>query len=1266
MRNATLMRKNTNMNAYGESRQGSRRWIFGAIAAIALALGSVVAPGAVGPISLVDRATAVEPAEQPAIPTPDGKTELTAAASCWEIKQRDPQSTNGIYWLATPAMGGAERFYCDQESAGGGWVLVGRGRDGWSVASIGSGTPAQVRNDVTGQAAFTPRQLSSESIEKLVNNEAIDSLPDGIRLVRARNAQGTQWHDLSFTFNSPRKSWTWQFNNEQRVKNYKIGNGTYSGGTTANFGRNNDYDRVRTITGSTEGWQMGFAFGSNIRGENTSSSYLWSKNTSTGYARPFTQVYLRPQLMSDQVYAAIPNEGTAAVTGPSVVDGFALTNPWGVAGLGAGPASIEGSNEVSAFTEAGGAVFVGGNFTRVQRSSNGSGAQEQAYLGAFDRSTGEWIASFRPTFNNQVKALAALPGNRIAAGGYFTQVNGAAHEGLVVLNAATGEVDQAFTGRLLNYLSGGIPVVRTLDVQGDWLYAAGTFTHSTGGTETRETYTRSAARFNVSNGTPDGSWNPELSGTVMSIDASALGDRVYAAGYFSSAKGQTAEKAAALDAATALPIPWSITFSNVTGGRSGYQQAVQEVGDRVWVGGSEHSLFSYARDGFALLSTTIGNNGGDFQAIANDGVNVYGACHCFETQYEGAKLWPNVGTQWHDAFAVYGSGAWSAATGTAVPSFNGTFNTRGGAGAWALFVDSQGTLWQGGDWTASTRQGFIKQWSGGFVRHAQRDASAPTTPTALVAEGNSEGVALNWVASTDDRGVVGYEVLRNDRVVATAQSTSVTLPRAPAATKYFVRAIDAQGNRSASTAGVVAAITADPPVSETIIAAGADWAYWYSAAEPGSGWNTAGFDDSAWSSGAAPLGWGQAQLGTTLPTLSPKPLASFYRSTFELAPDSPASSIEITTRADDGIVLYVNGTEATRVNVDAGYAGVGTYANTAVSASASLANPVTFTVPRSMLVAGTNIIGASVHSNYRSTPSHSFELTAVAAHGEVDPFPEPDPEPVTQLLIAAGSDWAYSYEVAGPETEWNTAEFDDAAWTTGAAPLGWGHAQLGTVLTAPAPKPLASFYRHEFDLAPGTMVDQVELVTRADDGIVVYVNGVEVQRKNVDPGAVGVGTYANTPVSAAAALANLVTFELPASAFIEGTNVIAASVHSNYRSTPSHSFELTAVATLSEDPALAVQRAAAPGEPAEANTEPPQPQLLVEAAPLAPNGPQAAAGEADGVAPDDPPAGEAAAQPAKEEAATSPEVVPDAVTETEPDMPPPGGGTREGKTDDLD
>lgn len=1080
---------------------------------------------------------------------PDGLTQQTAAASCWEIKQNDPSAPDGIYWLGTPKLGAPQQFYCDQTTDGGGWVLVGRGREGWSESNMGRGTAAEVRDPITGPSAFLPKQLSSQTIEGLLNGQSVNSLPDGIRLHRATNIAGTTWQNFSFTLASPRDTWTWEFYNQQRVNSYTIdgqkfnvsGSSTY----TQSFGADSTYRRLDTTTTSASGWKIGFGYGSNAHGSPDASSYIWGSSTSMSYPRPFTQVYLRPKLMSADIFSAIPDSGTDKVTNRPGVSSFADKTVWGVAGIGAGPTTSEGNNEVAAFAEIGDVVYVGGNFTSVQKTSSGGSKQSQSYLAAFNKQTGEWISTFQPSVNNEVRALAAMPDGRLAIGGYFTQVDGVAKQYLAVINGTTGALDPTFTGGVINHLSGESTIVRSLDVQGDWLYVGGAFTHSVGGTSVGETYTRGAARLEISDGTPDPNWNPELNGSVVSIDASARGDRLYAAGYFTMAQNNTTNKAAALNTTTAAPFSWDVHFSTAVSGA--YQQAIKEVGDRIWVGGSEHSLFSYNRDDFSLLSTAVGQRGGDYQAIASDGTTVYGGCHCFDMQYAGANSWPNIGTGWTEAERVFGTSAWDAGSGKIDPDFSPELSTRHGAGSWALMVDSSGTLWIGGDYNYSYRSGFVSQWSGGFVRFAPIDTDPPSTPTNFSGEpaGASE-VKLSWTASNGDPTT--YEVLRDDRVVASTTSTSITIDSGTAESKYFVRAVDAAGNRSASTKALTVSDSSGN-TGTSLITVGSAWHYLYDANGAPDGWKADAFDASSWSTGVAPIGWGQSDLGTTLTTsLSPKPLTSYYRKSFDIEDATQVQSVDITTRADDGVVVYVNGAEVARVNMPSGNPTVSTYATAAVTAASALANPVVVHVPGNLVHDGANVVTAEVHSNYRSTPSHSFELTATATLGTQPAGP----------LLATGANWSYYSGTSAVPDDWNSASFDDSAWITGEAPIGWGQSDLGTTLTFDGTRPITTYYRRSIDLSAADAAAGLDITTRADDGIVVYVNGAEVGRANMPDGTVTAGTYATSAPTASQALANPVIFHVSASNLGTGKTVIAVEVHSNYRSTPSHSFELSA------------------------------------------------------------------------------------------------------------
>jgi hypothetical protein len=80
------------------------------------------------------------------------------------------------------------------------------------------------------------------------------------------------------------------------------------------------------------------------------------------------------------------------------------------------------------------------------------------------------------------------------------------------------------------------------------------------------------------------------------------------------------------------------------------------------------------------------------------------------------------------------------------------------------------------------------------------DTSPPTVPTGLVAiRAGYPGptILVIWQASTDNVGVVGYEVSRDGNVFGQAPYTIVASPLTADAVTFTVRAVDGAGNRSA-------------------------------------------------------------------------------------------------------------------------------------------------------------------------------------------------------------------------------------------------------------------------------------------------------------------------------------------------------------------------------------------------------------------------------------------------------------------------------------
>ncbi len=94
------------------------------------------------------------------------------------------------------------------------------------------------------------------------------------------------------------------------------------------------------------------------------------------------------------------------------------------------------------------------------------------------------------------------------------------------------------------------------------------------------------------------------------------------------------------------------------------------------------------------------------------------------------------------------------------------------------------------------------------------DPSVPTDVSAVAA--SSSLVNVSWTASTDNVGVTGYDVLRDDVVIASVSDTTLTYPDATVAASttysYTVVAKDLAGNQSAPS---VASLVTTPAASDT-------------------------------------------------------------------------------------------------------------------------------------------------------------------------------------------------------------------------------------------------------------------------------------------------------------------------------------------------------------------------------------------------------------------------------------------------------------------
>ena len=212
-----------------------------------------------------------------------------------------------------------------------------------------------------------------------------------------------------------------------------------------------------------------------------------------------------------------------------------------------------------------------------------------------------------------------------------------------------------------------------------------------------------------------------------------------------------------------------------------------------------------------------------------------------------------------------------------------------------------------------------------------------------------------------------------------------------------------------------------------------EWKYNDTGTDLGSSWKEVAFDDTAWASGNGIFGYGDGVENTTLnfgPDSNNKYPTYYFRNTFEIADASQFIDLIFNVRRDDGVVVYVNGTEAFRMNMPGGVITYNTYASSTVGGS----DETTYfqEVTANLLQNGTNVIAVELHQATANSSDLGFDMSVSST--EVLPPLEPTPYPVVK-----DSRWKYLDNGTSLDAEnWTDLTYDNSSWANGQGTLGYG------------------------------------------------------------------------------------------------------------------------------------------------------------------------------------------------------------------------------------
>jgi acid phosphatase type 7 len=168
-----------------------------------------------------------------------------------------------------------------------------------------------------------------------------------------------------------------------------------------------------------------------------------------------------------------------------------------------------------------------------------------------------------------------------------------------------------------------------------------------------------------------------------------------------------------------------------------------------------------------------------------------------------------------------------------------------------------------------------------------------------------------------------------------------------------------------------------------LVPTGATWKYLANGSDQGTAWRAASFNDSAWPSGPAQLGYGDGDEATVVgfgPDANNKFITTYFRRAFTVTNPALFTGVTLRLLRDDGAVVYLNGVEVWRTNMPTGTVGFLTPASVAIGG----ADETTFvqtTISPSSLITGTNVLAIELHQSGGTSTDISFDLQLIGSDG---------------------------------------------------------------------------------------------------------------------------------------------------------------------------------------------------------------------------------------------------------------------------------------------